>query len=108
MTEIVASEVMTAAAHSVTMEGVREAMSAQCMATPPMTHARPATMGKAVTASMESAASTVKSGKPTMKSTASAVKPTTSTVKPTASTVTAGDCRGVRHNAKCADCDTRC
>jgi hypothetical protein len=38
MTEIVASEVMTAAAHSVTMEGVREAMSAQCMATPPMTH----------------------------------------------------------------------
>ena len=65
-------------------------------------------MEAAANASMESAASTVKSGKPTMKPTASAVKPTTSTVKPTASTVTAGDCRGVRHNAKCADCDTRC
>ena len=84
-----------------------------------MTHVGPATMATATAVnaakSMEPPASampattpTVKPSKPTMKSTASAVKPTTSTVKPATSTVTAGDCRGVRHNAKCADCDTRC
>jgi hypothetical protein len=44
VTEIMGSETMTAAAYGVTMERVREAMSAHCMATPPMTHVCQATM----------------------------------------------------------------
>ena len=47
VTEIAGSEVMTAAAHGVTMERVREAMSAHCMATPPMPHTGQATMAAA-------------------------------------------------------------
>jgi hypothetical protein len=93
VTEIVASELMTAAGYGMTrsmsMEGVREPVSAQRVAAPAMTNA---TVGKSVepTASMESAASTVKSGK-SMGPTTSAVKPTTaSAMKPTtASTVKA-------------------
>jgi hypothetical protein len=113
---------MTAAAHGVTSKSVcvSPAVSAQCMATPPMTHVGHATTGGK---SMKPTASTVNAAKsmeptasampttpaaPTVKSgktTAAAVKSTTSTapaVKPTASTPTArpGDCRDVRHDAK--------
>jgi hypothetical protein len=129
VTEIVASELMTAAGYGMTrsmsMEGVREPVSAQRVAAPAMTNA---TVGKSVepTASMESAASTVKSGK-SMEPTTSAVKPTTaSTMKPTtASTVKAAtasatmptataptampsDCRSVRDDAKRANRNARC
>jgi hypothetical protein len=115
-----ASELTTAAGYGMTrsmsMEGVREPVSAQRVAAPAMTNA---TVGKSVepTASMESAASTVKSGKsmepttsavkpttttPAVKATALAVKATATTPMPAASTPTAmpGDCRDVRHDAK--------
>jgi hypothetical protein len=130
VTEIVASELMTAAGYGMTrsmsMEGVREPVSAQRVAAPAMTNP---TVGKSVepTASMESAASTVKSGK-SMEPTTSAVKPTTaSAMKPTtASTVKAatasatmpatataptamtGDCRNVSYDAKRANRNARC
>ena len=82
-----------------------------------MTHVGRATMATAVKAakSMEPPASAMPTTTPTVKPskpTASAVKTasTASTMKAatTASPMTAGDCRGVRHNAKCADCDARC
>jgi hypothetical protein len=120
VTEIMRSELMTAAAHGVTSKSVcvSPAVSAQCMATPPMTHVGHATTGGK---SMKPTASTVNAAKsmeptasampttpaaPTVKSgktTAAAVKSTTSTapaVKPTASTPRPGDCRDVRHDAK--------
>jgi hypothetical protein len=128
-----ASELTTAAGYGMTrsmsMEGVREPVSAQRVAAPAMTNA---TVGKSVepTASMESAASTVKSGK-SMEPTTSAVKPTTTTpavkatalaVKATATTpmpaastpttmpatATPGECRAVRHDAKRANRNARC
>jgi hypothetical protein len=128
--EIVASEVMTAGAHgvaskSMSMKGVsrRQAVSAQRMTTPTMTHVRPATMGgkpmKPAASAVKSSASAVKAGK-SMEPTAAAstVKATasTSTVKAaatastvtTTSSVTAGDCRDVRHEAKRAHRDARC
>ena len=98
VTEIMGS--VTAAAHDVR---VRPAVSARCMATPPMTHVGQATVGKS--AAMPATASTViSSSKPTapaVKSTASAVKSTAST---SASAFAApGDCRSVRDDAKRAN-----
>ena len=84
------------------------------MATPPMTHVGQATAGSK---SMVPTASTMPAAAPTVepsKPTASAVKPTASTapaVKSTAPTSAAtsvaapGDCRSVRDDAKCANCN---
>jgi hypothetical protein len=72
------SELMTAAAHGVTSKWcmrVRPAVSAQCMATPPMTHGGQATMGS----------------KP-MKSTAPAAMPAATTTP----SAMPGDCGGIR------------
>jgi hypothetical protein len=90
VTEIMGSELMTAAAHGVTgksmcVHGVsRKAVSAQCMATPPMTHVGHATMGSKPVkpAAMPATAPTVKPSKPT----ASAMPATT----PAAPTVKTG------------------
>ena len=91
MTEIMGSELMTAAAHGVTSKsmsvvGVRR--KAVSMATPPMTNVPAATMGSK-----------------SMKATATAVA-TTSAV-PTASTAFC-DCRSVRDDAKRANRNARC
>ena len=90
VTEIMGSELMTAAAHGVTSKsmsvvGVRR--KAVSMATPPMTNVPAATMGSK-----------------SMKATAPVA--TTSAV-PTASTAFC-DCRSVRHDAKRANRSARC
>jgi hypothetical protein len=117
VTEIMGSELMTAAAHGVTsksacMQGVSR-MSAQCVATPPMTNVGQATMGSKpmvpTASAMPAATPTVKPSKPT----ATAVPATTSTapaVKATASTSTPtpfGKCRDIRHGAKRAHRNAR-
>ena len=98
VTEIMGSELMTAAAHGVTSKsmsvvGVRR--KAVSMATPPMTNVPAATMGSK---SMKATAPAV--------ATASAV-PTTTSAVPTASTAFC-DCRSVRDDAKRANRNARC
>ena len=84
VTKIMGSVVMTAAAHGVTSKWcmhVRPAVSAQCMATPTMTHGGQATVGSE-----------------SMKSTASATTPMpAATTTPSAMP---GDCGGIRDDAK--------
>ena len=107
VTVIVASELMTAAGHGVaskwmSVEGVRVAVCAHCMATPSMPNA---TMG-----SMEPT-------KPTRVSAATPM-PTTSAVRtastpmpastPVPATTPVGDCRSVRDDAKRANRNARC
>jgi hypothetical protein len=96
----VASEVTTAAAHgvaakSMSMEGVREAVSAQCMATPPMTNA---TVGSK---SMEPA-------EPSVPATTTPTAMPATTPMPAAAATPAGDCGSVRDNAKRANRNARC
>ena len=94
VTKIMGSELMTAAVHGVISKWrmrVRPAVSAQCMATPPMTHGGHATMRSK-----------------SMKSTASAAMPATATpsAMPAATTpFPAGDCGGIRDDAKRAHRD---
>ena len=88
VTEIMGSELMTAAAHGVTSKsmfvvGVRRVS----MATPPMTNVRPATMGS-------------KSMKATAPVATTSATPTTSTAF--------CDCRSVRDDAKRANRNARC
>jgi len=88
VTKIMGSELMTVAAHGVTSKWrmrVRPAVSAQCMATPPMTHGGRATTGSKTTKSAASA----------------------STPVPAAATSSAmpGDCGGIRDDAKRAHRD---
>ena len=104
VTEIMGSELMTAAAHGVTSKsmsvvGVRR--KAVSMATPPMTNVPAATMGsKSMKATATAVATT--SAVPTTTS----AMPTTSAV-PTASTAFC-DCRSVRDDAKRANRNARC
>jgi hypothetical protein len=91
--KIMGSELMTAAAHGVASKWcmrVRPAVSAQCMATPPMTHGGQASTGSKST-----------------KSAASAHTPTSmpATANPTAMP---SDCRGIRDDAKRAYRDACC
>jgi hypothetical protein len=101
-TKIMGSGLMTVAAHGVTSKWrmcVRPAVSAQCMATPPMTHVGQATVGKS--AAMPATASTVKSSsKP---ATAVTTAPTSVTTATSASVAAPGDCRSVRDDAKRAN-----
>jgi hypothetical protein len=102
VTEVVANVVT---AHRVTSKsmsvvGVRRAMRAQGMATPPMTNVRPATMGSKSMKAAPAVATT--SAVPTTTS----AMPTTSAV-PTASTAFC-DCRSVRDDAKRANRNARC
>jgi hypothetical protein len=100
---------MTAAAHGVTSKSVclrgvsRKAVSAQCMATPPVPHAGQATVASAMPATpaaKPTAAPAVKCTAPAVKSTA----PTASAMPASAATpMPAGDCRGVRNDAKRAN-----
>jgi hypothetical protein len=93
VTEIMGS--VTAAAHGVR---VRPAVSARCMATPPMTHVGQATM-VATASAMPATASTVKcSSKP-----ATAVTTAPVTTATSASVAAPGDCRSVRDDAKRAN-----
>jgi hypothetical protein len=119
VTEVMGSELMTAAAQGVTSKSMsvvgvsREAMRAQCTTTPPMTNVGHATMGsksmKSTASAMPSATPAVKPGKPTapaVKSTAPTPMPASATAMPaSATTPTAmpGDCRGVRDDAKRAN-----
>jgi hypothetical protein len=108
VTEIVASEVMTAAAHGVaakymSMEGVREAVSARCMATPPMTNAtigEPASMSATTPTAMPTTTPTAMP--------ATTTRPATTPMPAAASTTPAGDCRSVRDDAKRANRNARC
>jgi hypothetical protein len=87
--KIMRSELMTAVAHGVTSKWcmrVRPAMSAQCMATPTMTHGGQPTAGSK-----------------SMKSTASA--PTPMPAATTAPSAMPRDCGGIRDDAKCAHRD---
>ena len=104
VTEIVASEVMTAAAHGVASKSM-SSVSAQPMTAQPMTKVGCAAVGGKP---MKPTATAVKPSKPT----ATAVnpsKPTTTAVKATASTATAPcDCRSVGDDAKRANRNARC
>jgi hypothetical protein len=83
----------------------REAVGAQCMATPPMTNMGRAAVGnKAVTAATAMpttpTASTVKRSKPTAPAVTTAPAPTAMSAS---ATTMPGDCRGVRDDAKRAN-----
>ena len=114
VTEIVSSKVMTAAAHSVTMERVRNTMSAQCTATPPMTHVGQATMEPTMEpTAMPAAAPTVKPGavkttKPTGMPAPTAMPAAATAMPAAAPTAMPGNCRNVRHDAKRANRNARC
>jgi hypothetical protein len=111
VTEIMGSELMTAAAHGVTS---RKAVSAQCMATPPMTNVGQATMGSKrmnpTASAMPAATPTAKPGKPTAsaKPVPTPAAKSTPTPTPTATTATlSGERRDVRHHAERANRNAR-
>jgi len=86
VTEIMRSELMTVVAHGVTSKWrmrVRPPMSAQCMATLPMTHGAQATTGSK-----------------SMKCTAGTSTPTPMPAATTTAAAMPGDCGGIRDNAK--------
>jgi hypothetical protein len=93
---------MTAAAHGVTSKSVclrgvsRKAVSAQCMATPPVPHAGQATVASAMPATP--------AAKPTAAPAVKCTPPAASAMPASAATpMPAGDCRGVRNDAKRAN-----
>jgi hypothetical protein len=96
---------------SVCMEGVsRKAVSAQCMATPPMPHVGQAPAGskpmKPTAAAQSMGSKPTASAKPmptpAAKSTPSPTTPTTATTA-----TLSGECRGVRHHAERANRNAR-
>ena len=111
---VIVTEIMgTAAAHGVTM-------SAQCMATPPMTHVGQATMeptmeSTAMPATAPTVKPAVKTTKPAMPAPTAAM-PAAATAMPAAATAMPAaaatamprDCRHVRHDAKRAHRNARC